>query len=92
MLILHEATAAIGKWNLLAAAANAVGDVLFIALAGWGVVGAAVATCVSSVILLVGYGREARSRLGRYHAALRLHQKPRPLGSGFSKTSYTCLL
>jgi O-antigen/teichoic acid export membrane protein len=64
VLLLHEASAALGVTNLIAAAVNIVLDLLFLGLLGFGIWSPAAATAISVAVIVVGYARAARRRTG----------------------------
>jgi O-antigen/teichoic acid export membrane protein len=64
VIVLHEATRPVGWISLAAAALNVVGDVVLIGVFGVGIIGAAVATTLSILCIVVGYDRLVARRLG----------------------------
>jgi O-antigen/teichoic acid export membrane protein len=64
VLLLHEASAAVGVTNVIAAAVNIVLDLLFLGLLGFGIWSPAAATAISVVVIVAGYARAAQRRTG----------------------------
>ena len=64
IIVLHEATGPVGAISIVAAVLNVVGDVVLIGVLDVGIIGAAVATTLSVLCILVGYERLVASKLG----------------------------
>jgi len=64
IIVLHEATRAVGWINLAAAGANVVADLVLIGVFGVGIVGASVGTLAATSCIAVGYDRLVARRLG----------------------------
>jgi O-antigen/teichoic acid export membrane protein len=64
IIVLHEATVPVGLISIGAAALNVVGDLVLIGAFGVGIIGAAIATTLSILCIVVGYDRLVARRLG----------------------------
>jgi O-antigen/teichoic acid export membrane protein len=62
VLLLHQASAAVGVTNMVAAAVNITLDLLLLGVLGFGIWSAAAATVVAVAVIVVGYARTARKR------------------------------